>query len=351
MDYRVNPKPKDVKVYGKEVKETKEVKAIDVVGNIMRAWEDVVESLTKDSYTSAAWTDGVLHLGCRTSNIVELVHGKLKNYLRSNKMLAIQLSEIGASFGRRLIVLEHRYKDNFLHSELEGCVFVAALCLIFEEAKPSKTLSFSKKDCGCVIKTSYGLPCACILAIKIQQKLLTRLDDIYPHWQRLRWNDIYGTPHQRGDASASISRRHNVVSTSKKGGNQGSKEKGDGYTKRVIYGKSARIGNSLRSSVSSPNIYSDLNLLYITQMPKIMRPYIKNIVNVKRDGIDNCGFRVITRHMGIDEGNHTLVHSALIHEFKTKKHDYLPIFDLEERFEYIMNGLLPPTNSGGIGFR
>lgn len=53
MDYRVNPKPKDVKVYGKEVKETKEVKAIDVVGNIMRAWEDVVESLTKDSYTSA----------------------------------------------------------------------------------------------------------------------------------------------------------------------------------------------------------------------------------------------------------------------------------------------------------
>jgi len=44
------------------------------------------------------------------------------------------------------------------------------------------------------------------------------------------------TPHQRGDASTSISGRYDVVSTSKKGGNQGSKEKGDVYTKRVIYG-------------------------------------------------------------------------------------------------------------------
>jgi hypothetical protein len=26
-----------------------------------------------------AWTDGLLHLGCRTANIVESAHGKLKN--------------------------------------------------------------------------------------------------------------------------------------------------------------------------------------------------------------------------------------------------------------------------------
>jgi hypothetical protein len=83
-------------------------------------------------------------------------------------------------------------------------------------------------------------------------------------------------------------------------------------------------------------------------MSKIMRPYIEIIVNFKGDG--NCGFRVIARHMGMDEEYHILVRSALIHELKTNKRDYLPIFGSEERFEYIMNGLHPPTNSDGIAY-
>ena len=52
-------------------------------------------------------------------------------------------------------------------------------------------------------------------------------------------------------------------------------------------------------------------------MSKIMRPSIENIVNVK--GYDNCEFRVIARHMGMDEENHVLVPSALIHELKIIK--------------------------------
>jgi hypothetical protein len=83
-------------------------------------------------------------------------------------------------------------------------------------------------------------------------------------------------------------------------------------------------------------------------MTKIMRPYIENIVNAKGD--DNCGFWVIARYTGMDEENYVLVRSALIHELKTNKCDYLPIFGSDERFEYIMTGLHPPTNSGGIAY-
>jgi len=79
-----------------------------------------------------------------------------------------------------------------------------------------------------------------------------------------------------------------------------------------------------------------------------MKPYIENIVNVKGD--DNFGFRVMARRMDTDEENHLLVRSALIHELKTNILDYLPIFGLEECFQYIMNGLHPPTNSGGIAY-
>jgi len=35
---------------------------------------------------------------------------------------------------------------------------------------------------------------------------------------------------------------------------------------------------------------------------------------------------------------------------KTNKYDYLLIFGSDERFEYFMNGLHPPTNNGGIGY-
>jgi len=98
------------------VKEAKEEKHCDVVEKIMRVWKELVESPTEDSYASALlkfknvcepfpkflayvettilnivkekfvreWTNKVLHLRCRTTNIVEFAHGKLKKYLRSS---------------------------------------------------------------------------------------------------------------------------------------------------------------------------------------------------------------------------------------------------------------------------
>jgi len=52
--------------------------------------------------------------------------------------------------------------------------------------------------------------------------------------------------------------------------------------------------------------------------------------------------------MGMNEENHVLVRSALIHEFENNKSDYLPIFGSKKRFKYILDGLHPPTNSSGI---
>jgi hypothetical protein len=59
-----------------------------------------------------------------------------------------------------------------------------------------------------------------------------------------------------------------------------------------------------------------------------MRPYIENIVK----GNGNCGYWVIARHMCMDEENHVLVRSALIHELKTNKSDYLSMFGSDECF-------------------
>ena len=129
------------------------MKKKDLVNNIMRAWDNVVESPSEQSYIDAvmhfrevcktfpkfltyvestilnqvkekivrAWTDKVLHLGNRTTNRVESAHGVLKKFLTNgvgdlatcwqavHNMLLLQHVEIQRSFGRSVTVLEHRY--------------------------------------------------------------------------------------------------------------------------------------------------------------------------------------------------------------------------------------------------
>jgi len=121
----------------------------------------------------------------------------LKKYLRSSagdlascwdeidKMLVVQFGEIQGSFGRNKTVLEHKYKKVKMMSELEGYVSRSTLKFIYDELKRSKTFGFGLEDYGCVQKTSYRLPCACIIAMKSKQKLPLVLDDIYPHWKML----------------------------------------------------------------------------------------------------------------------------------------------------------------------
>jgi len=136
----------------------------------------------------------VLHLGCRTTNRVEGAHGVVKEYLSTTKgdlgtcwkkideMLANQFGEIQSSFGRSVTVLEHRYKDVTLYSGLRGHMSRQAMNFIFvEEERAKKTLCIEKKTCGCVQRTSYGLPCACFIAMKICHNKLIRLDEIHPH--------------------------------------------------------------------------------------------------------------------------------------------------------------------------
>ena len=141
-----------------------------------------------------AWMNKYLHLGCRTTDIVESALAQLKRYLRSSvrdlascsdeidKMLKNQLGEIG-SFGRSITVMVQKYKKNKLFSKLEGYVSKAALGLFDEEFQRSRTFGFAKEDCGCVQMTTFGLPCACILAEKRKKKLPILLDEIHPHWR------------------------------------------------------------------------------------------------------------------------------------------------------------------------
>jgi len=189
-DCRVKTKPSKGKVVDKDAKEADDDKHCELVKKIVRAWRDVVNSPTEDSFAIAlltfkdevcepfplfvkyvketvlplkkhfvrAWTKKYLHLRCRTTNIVESAHAQLKRYLWSSvgdlascwdeidKMLNNQFGEIQGSFGRSITVMVHKYRKNKLFSELEGYVSKAALGFIYEEFERSRRFGFAKEE-------------------------------------------------------------------------------------------------------------------------------------------------------------------------------------------------------------
>ena len=76
---------------------------------------------------------------------------------------------------------------------------------IDDELHRTRTFGFAKEDCGCVQMTTYGLPCACIIAKKRKTKLPIILDEIHPHWQRL---SVIG---EEVDAHFSVTEEWNAI--------------------------------------------------------------------------------------------------------------------------------------------
>lgn len=77
-------------------------------------------------------------------------------------MLKLQLDSIRVSFQKSIVNIEHRYNTPF-YTNLQG--FVSRQCIqhIGKELEKVKFVGASKDACGCFIRTTHGLPCACQL--------------------------------------------------------------------------------------------------------------------------------------------------------------------------------------------
>lgn len=227
------------KVVEMDPKKKKE-KQSELWDTVMRAWSCVVDSPTKEVYLEnegnfrkicekfpkfleyvdksifnstvkekivRAWTNHVMHFGNTTTNRVESAHGRLKKYLKDSKgdfvkgwecmhnMMTLQFTEIQASFGRSLSVLEHRYNNKVLYSMLNFKISRAALNFIHcEEARIEKC----GDNCGCVIRKTYGLPCACVIAKKLKIGTPIRLDEVNCHWKKLQF-EVVGVVEEGND--------------------------------------------------------------------------------------------------------------------------------------------------------
>ncbi|KAI5435375.1 hypothetical protein KIW84_021980 [Lathyrus oleraceus] len=143
-----------------------------------------------------AWINRVLHLGNTTTNRVEYAHWKLKQMLGNsicdmvkcwkamNSNLRLQLGNIRASFQKSFYEVEHTHISPF-YGYLRGSISRAALRRIVEELLRVDYVGTNRKICGCTLRTSYGLPCACQLGRYALGGIPIPIDVVHVHWRKL----------------------------------------------------------------------------------------------------------------------------------------------------------------------
>ncbi|XP_068486516.1 protein FAR-RED IMPAIRED RESPONSE 1-like [Phaseolus vulgaris] len=156
-----------------------------------------------------AWTDKVMHLGNTTSKRTEAAHWSLKRIIEMsmgdlcfcwdsiNKMIILQHNAIKSSFEKSLHVVSHVFNVT-RYKKLVGFVSKYALQYIVEESDRVEYVGLDKSRCGCTIRSTHGLPCACELASFGVGSI--PLHSVHFIWTRLSFLDI-----SSDDTSAKLS--------------------------------------------------------------------------------------------------------------------------------------------------
>ncbi|XP_058747057.1 uncharacterized protein LOC131620051 [Vicia villosa] len=262
-----------------------------------------------------------------------------------NLMIKNQHNEIQTIFGRSITVLEHRFKDNILYSQLIDNVSRTGLNYIFHEAKRGEVVGSDNAKCGCTISKTYGLPCACVIAKKIkpgeksnisitseleaiQERFSKAGDNIKLHIkEQLRKIGYPKTTDMK--PSSQLVKTKGAPKKLKPTSNDNSTTRAHSYCEHVdkLFPDSPTPKSQTSSNkevfISKPPptpippkipIIEEMpipaKITFIKEMQVFMHKYIERIVNVAGDG--NCGYRTVSTLLGNGENSHTLVHHQLI---------------------------------------
>ncbi|KAH1203299.1 hypothetical protein GmHk_17G049575 [Glycine max] len=246
-----------------------------------------------------AWTNKVMHLGNTTTNRVESAHWALKRVLQNsvgdlcsvwdamNNMVTLQHVEIKASFETNTHVVGHVYKKT-LYKRLLGMVSRDALNQIASEVDHLRYLGNNLSSCGCVMRSTHGIPCACELSRYTAGSI--PLESVHLFWRRLCFSD-------QGLCETKVTIKEEIEIA-----------------------------------------YPDHNSMCPPPSKVNTKGFIRDVVNVKADG--NCGYRSIAALLGMGEDSWPLVRNELIKELGRWSHEYMNLFGGTERFEQLKLSLL-----------
>ncbi|MFQ6639295.1 hypothetical protein Gotur_016571 [Gossypium turneri] len=117
----------------------------------------------------SVWIDRHLNFGERTMN----------------RIVKSQLTSIYESFEKSRIVLKHRHSLPCFRL-LQGFVALEALDILEGELQRSSRHQLDSSNCGCKLRHSCGLPCACMLSVYLNLGgKCIQLDSIDVFWRKL----------------------------------------------------------------------------------------------------------------------------------------------------------------------
>ncbi|KAL4576044.1 hypothetical protein LXL04_012132 [Taraxacum kok-saghyz] len=311
----------------------------------------------------SVWIDQHLNFEERTTNRAESQHSKLKKYIGPknysldkfigsiDRFVRSQLTAIYDSFETSLISRRHEHNLKCF-DDLRGFVSLQALDKLVGEIQRLCTHRIDFSNCGCIIRHSCGLPCACMLAPYLNSDDKIPLDSIDVFWRKLNLSPaiFVATEEIRCDSALEmfkedfneqpefvkknmLTRLRDFFQPSKtrikepaiQKNTRGrpslkkqQKKRADAASqapRRCSYSTPSKfVGLDQMESNQEPARHSsyvstipDLNEVppscYINplmnEIPDMFHPYISHIQNVAGDR--NCGFRAVAVSLGYDE--------------------------------------------------
>ena len=76
-----------------------------------------------------------------------------------NSLIELQHTEIKGSFEKSLMLVQHNFKPE-IFKELRGIISRNAMNMVLKQTQIAQKIGMDKLACGCVIRSTYGLPCA-----------------------------------------------------------------------------------------------------------------------------------------------------------------------------------------------
>ncbi|KAH1232057.1 hypothetical protein GmHk_09G024812 [Glycine max] len=225
-------------------------------------------------------------------------------------------------------------------------------------------------SCGCVLRTTLGLPCACELQRYDGGSI--PLDAVHMYWRRLNFSD-QGLCEAEVSIKEEIDRIHKRFEELDVCGKftfksklrefafpdetsmcpPPTKVKTKGAPKKVmkiserstkcdpsyweyvdVYHSVQNINTSVRPSASSFEPPKPTRMIPILdQFPPFMHGFIEDVVDVKAD--DNYGYRSVSALLGMGEECWAMMRNELIKELGKWSQDYIKIFGGTERYEQL----------------
>ncbi|KAH1229332.1 hypothetical protein GmHk_10G029110 [Glycine max] len=277
-----------------------------------------------------------------------------------NNMITLQHIEIKASFETSTHVVGHVFKKT-LYKRLLGMISRDALNQIASEVDRLCYLGNNPSSCGCVMRSTHGLPCACELSRYTAGSI--PVESVHIFWKRLCFSD-------QGLCEAEVSIKEEIETISKrfdeldvsskvtlksklreiaypdhnsmcpplskvntKGASKKPMKKSQRSTKRdpsyreyvdaFHFVQSSNSPVKRSASCSEPPQPTRI-IPMLDQFVPFIQGFIHDVVDVKAD--DNCGYRSIAALLGMREDLWPLVRNKLIKELGRWSHEYMNLF-------------------------